>query len=243
MILKDSRGGHNRHKVNEDFFKTWSPCMAYVLGFIYADGALLDVRKSSRGCYLSILSTDLPILEQIKIVFESSHPLYIREPQNMTSPRTFKKYLSKRAYVLRIGNRMIYSDLVSLGLKPRKSLDIALPKIPHAYFFDFLKGYFDGDGCLYIDKSKTWLNAKLIFTSGSKKFLTSLSKTLAIKLKVSLMQIKMQSNGAYQLIYRKRDTIKILDKMYKNVANQLYLERKYNKYLMIAQNPPRHDLA
>jgi len=26
-----------KYAVNEDFFKTWTPTMAYLLGFIYAD--------------------------------------------------------------------------------------------------------------------------------------------------------------------------------------------------------------
>jgi hypothetical protein len=45
-MVRDPRGGHNRKKINEDFFKTWSPQMTYVLGFMYADGALLNTKQT-----------------------------------------------------------------------------------------------------------------------------------------------------------------------------------------------------
>jgi hypothetical protein len=43
----DVRGGYNHNKINENFFKTWSPKMAYILGLIFADGAIEDVRNSN----------------------------------------------------------------------------------------------------------------------------------------------------------------------------------------------------
>src|SRR4030067_800895 len=65
-MYRDPRGGHNRKKVNECFFKTWSPQMAYVLGLIYADGAVEDVRQSSRTCYLQLSSIDKELLESVR---------------------------------------------------------------------------------------------------------------------------------------------------------------------------------
>lgn len=38
----DPRGGHNRYKFDKDFFKKWTPEMAYVLGFMYANGNIMD---------------------------------------------------------------------------------------------------------------------------------------------------------------------------------------------------------
>ena len=77
IVDRDPRGGHNRRLVNEDFFKVWSPKMAYVLGFIYADGAVEDCRKSSRTCYLQLSNNDKNLLNQIKEVMLSSHSLYL----------------------------------------------------------------------------------------------------------------------------------------------------------------------
>ena len=66
VMILDNRGGHNRKKINENFFKLWCPKMAYVLGFIYADGSLLNTNKSSRTYYLSFSNNDYPLLEKIR---------------------------------------------------------------------------------------------------------------------------------------------------------------------------------
>jgi hypothetical protein len=52
-----------KYKANEDFFKVWNPTMAYVLGFIYADGCIYI---SERGSYLSVTSIDKDIIINIK---------------------------------------------------------------------------------------------------------------------------------------------------------------------------------
>lgn len=43
----DPRGGHNRFSFHKDFFKRWSDEMAYVLGFLFADGNVIDATQKS----------------------------------------------------------------------------------------------------------------------------------------------------------------------------------------------------
>ncbi len=59
----------------------------------------------------------------------------------------------KTQYLLRIGSHEIFNQLSAFGLIPHKSLTIAVPKIPSACFSAFILGYFDGDGCVHIEKS------------------------------------------------------------------------------------------
>lgn len=47
--------------------------MAYVLGYLYSDGDIEDVRKSSRTQYITFGSKDKEILEAIKIAMGSEH--------------------------------------------------------------------------------------------------------------------------------------------------------------------------
>jgi len=53
--------------VDESFFKIWSPKMAYVLGYMFADGAILDTNTSSRTYYLCFASNDLDLLRKRKL--------------------------------------------------------------------------------------------------------------------------------------------------------------------------------
>lgn len=229
---KDPRGGHNRSKINQNFFKSWSPKMAYVLGFVFADGAIEDVQKSSRTCYLTITVTskDVLVLEKIRDAIKSNHKFYFRNAQEMIFPNG-KKYICKERTILRIGCKLMYNNLLELGVTPRKSLTALFPTVPTEYLFHFLRGYFDGDGCIHLIKDRF---PRIIFTSGSKKFLEGLSKvlseTLQIPLKPVYAQLQDSNNYCYRLHYNTKMSRIILQLMYKNLEQAPYLERKYAIY-------------
>ncbi|EKD79968.1 MAG: hypothetical protein ACD_40C00236G0001 [uncultured bacterium] len=121
-MVRDPRGGHNRKAVSENFFKTWSPEMAYVLGFMFADGSLLDTNISSRTYYLFFANNDLDLLSQIRSSLDSNHRIYVKPPCVIRHKNG--KYTSHEGYVLRIGNKVMYRDLINLGLTHRKSKTI-----------------------------------------------------------------------------------------------------------------------
>ena len=228
----DPRGGHNRKVINENFFKFWSPQMAYVLGLIFADGAVEDVRKSSRTCYIAITSNDKLLLEQVRSVLSSEHNIYSRKPRIQTFGHT-KSYLCRETFTLRVGNKMMYQSLVEIGLTPRKSLNMKLPDIRGKFFGYFLRGYFDGDGNIscYIPKGRNKPRIRLTFVSGSYKFLDALARKIQTILNTTSKSfLKKKGQNAYYLRYSKRDGLKILGCMYKNLDDSPYLKRKYDIY-------------
>ncbi|HSV94818.1 MAG TPA: LAGLIDADG family homing endonuclease [Spirochaetia bacterium] len=223
---RDKRGGYNRKKIDEDFFKVWSPKMAYVLGFIYADGAVEDCRKSSRTCYLLLANNDLNILKDIMAAMSTKQTVHTIGPRVIKIRD--KKYWCKTSYYVRIGNKLIYEDLLKLGLCPRKSLIIELPNIPEQYFQYFLRGYFDGDGCINIEKNKK-NRVNVIFTSGSKIFLEQLVFYIhkiypTIKCSISF------GYGAYKLRYNWRNALMVAGYIYQDIVQAPYLKYKYKKY-------------
>ncbi len=205
-----------KYKVNEDFFKKWSYEMAYVLGFIFADGSLEDVAYI-RGQYLRFHNTDYEIINKIKHTLGSEHKIVCLP--------SFKN--RKMRFMLRIGSHKIFGDLSKFNLYPNKSLDLDLPPIPKKYFGSFLRGYFDGDGCIYVEKPKRIL--KVIFTSGCKRFLVELSAAISQNVRINLHKV-VDNRRSYQLRYSQRDGLKILKYIYKNIENRLYLIKKYNIY-------------
>jgi hypothetical protein len=49
------------HKeINHDFFKNWSPEMAYILGFFAADGTMIKNRRGAHFIELEITDFDYP---------------------------------------------------------------------------------------------------------------------------------------------------------------------------------------
>lgn len=201
--------------------------MAYVLGYLYADGSLEDA-SYIRGKYIRVVSTDLSSIQVIKQLLGSEHKIIERL---VVAPR-------KKLYVLRIGDHCLYDSLARRGLHPRKSLTMRLPLVPNKYWGDFVRGYFDGDGCIHLEKGKTGKIKRLatVFTSGSKQFLLQLARRLN---RFGLQKMKVYtSRRSFQLRFSTRDSIKLYELMYAN-ASTVYLPRKYGLFLVYFKLPKR----
>ncbi|MHB1086730.1 MAG: LAGLIDADG family homing endonuclease, partial [Minisyncoccota bacterium] len=127
-----------KYAVAEDFFDTWSDSMAYVLGYIYADGSLED-SIGIRGKYLRITSTDSDRIVAIKRLLQAAHPIVVERRVGNRKP----------LYLLRIGSTRLYTRLFSMGVTPRKSHTMQFPLVPQKNVPAFVRGYFDGDGGVY----------------------------------------------------------------------------------------------
>jgi len=209
-------------KKNEDFFKKWSPEMAYVLGFFTADGCMI---KNNRGAhFIEFHITDKNILEKIKKLLGSNHK--ISERKGNTKWKT--------AFRLQIGSKIIFEDLLLLGMTPNKSNTIKLPAVPEKYFKDFVRGYFDGDGNVYANsyrrKGRNKLSTTLLtgFTCGSMDFLKELHIKLKCLAKISGGTI-FNRNSYSRLYYSVNDSCRLYKFMY-NTRNTLFLERKKNVF-------------
>lgn len=211
--------------LNQDFFKKWNPEMAYVLGFFVADGCMM---KNKRGAhFIEFQITDRDLLISIKQAFNASHKISFRVGNERHRTR----------YRLQIGSKELFSDLFNLGVTPRKSKTIKLPSIPEEFFSHFLRGYFDGDGCVSLTKywrknRQCWYWAFTTrFTSGSKIFLRQLWQYLKKYISGGYLQDK--SGSGYDLVFSRKDGLALFRLMYNNInlSSDLYLKRKYNKFI------------
>ena len=70
---------------------------------------------------------------------------------------------------------------------PAKTKIISALKIPKEYFFDFLRGHFDGDGTFYSYWDPRWRSSFMFYTefiSASKKHIDWIRDILLKKLKI-----------------------------------------------------------
>lgn len=198
--------------------------MAYVLGFFVADGCMSINPRGSR--YIEFTSTDRELIKKVRKIMRSKHTIGVYEPSSSRR---------KTRYRLQIGSKEMFKDLLRLGFTPCKSHNIKLPNISQKYFSNFVRGYFDGDGCISFGiyprktrKSKLYLLSTR-FTSGCKKFLEDLLSVLKkyANLKGGFVVGK---NRGFELCFSIKDSKKLYRFMYDDVPNSRFLERKYNKF-------------
>ncbi len=201
--------------VNKKFFKKWTDEMAYVLGFIFADGNIIKTKRDT--WFLSIQITDREILYKMRDCLSSNHKI---------SKRVLKEN-HKTLYRLQIGSKEICNDLMKFCITPRKSKNMIFPEIPQKFQPHFIRGYFDGDGHVWHGKNKKG-NLVIItgFTSGSIVFLNELKRIL-FELGILGGSIVFKEKG-YCLQYSIKDSFKLSKIMYNGISqkNQLFLNRK-----------------
>ncbi len=206
-----------KYYCNEKLFERWSPEMAYLLGYIYADGSLEDA-SYLRGKYLRLTSADMELILLTKQILDSAHSIVRIKPK---TPKHKWKYL------LRIGSHKIYDDLTKLGLYPNKSLTMQLPDIPKKHIQHFVRGYFDGDGHVSITKNRDKFSKLIVvFISGSSDFLKALAELLCYELDLKINKIYKGWHNSYRLAYSTNDSVKIFKYLYSDSKN-VFLSRKY----------------
>lgn len=186
------------YAVNEQFFDTWSPDMAYTLGFILTDGC---VTRNT----VSISQAVPEPLEAIKRMMSSEHPINL--VPNGGNP-LYTLNISRKSLVTAIGKR---------GIHAAKSLTVKLPEVPDEYFADFLRGVIDGDG---------WAHPKgymVTITSGSELFANQLNA----RLNGVGFPFRVEHDGyAYRIKLSGKDEIKRLELYLYCDPNAFYIERK-----------------
>ena len=209
-------------EIKTDFFKKWSEEMAYILGFIAADGNVTK-RKDRKDSYIfNITNKEKAILFKIRDLICPNRKLGSKR-----SGYTGRK----EHYYLQLSDKQICIDLIRLGIIPRKTYSFKLPLIPKKYFSDFVRGFFDGDGMVYIYNVNYTPQIKAGFVSCSQNFLTEFNNRLCASLKIPEKNIhkvtnqKLRKLPQYSICLYISDCDKLGDFMYKSKPS-LFLSRK-----------------
>jgi hypothetical protein len=200
-----------KYKVNHDFFKKWSYDMAYILGFWFADGW---IRNNRFGIIQH--KKDKYLLEQILKTMQSDNILH--------------KNRSSNCYSIEINSIEIVKDIKKLGGKERKSLDVKFPKIPTKYLPDFIRGLWDGDGCISYSKTVGKECYKSSYVCGSKDFVDTMFALLKMKIYGLNGIIYKNNRGIFTIMFGKNDTIRLRDYIYGKGKSNIKLLRKFDKF-------------
>ena len=214
---------------NIDYQIKWTPEFAYAIGLLTTDGNL-----SKDGRHFDFTSNDVELVKTFKKCMNLTNV----KIGTKTSGSTNKRYSR-----IQFSNVKLYKKLLKIGLMPNKSRNINGLKIPNRYFFDFVRGCFDGDGTIFSYWDQRWHSSFMFyisFASGSFNFLQWLQKKIKTNCGLNGYIGKNGDNRNFILRCAKKESLVLFNKMFHS-KNIPFLKRKYEKALKIFRTDENHN--
>lgn len=211
---------------------------AYFLGLMFSDGCVYKNKDwESYSIKIGQVEENKDIIYKINELLESDYPIYT----TLTGSKLF--------YNLEFKSKQMYEDLNKYGVSSCKSLVCKFPDfIPRELMPHFIRGLFDGDGCVWEGKRKIMKvkdttkesgyrerivhNVKFTYT-GNFNFVNSLQDYLVNvlgfkKTKLNFSKAK-ESKHICTMEYSGRNQLKLFyNYIYKDAS--VYMERKKLKF-------------
>lgn len=209
-----------RYELNENFFDVIdTEEKAYWLGFLYADGTITPIKRKdyikSYTLEIGLARKDKSHLEKMKKSIGSTHEIVDKMVKDSEVSR------------LRIYSTKMCRNLIDKGCTPTKSLTLTFPSediLPKELVRHFIRGYLDGDGCVYAVPEKY---AYIVNFIGTREFLESIQNVFAKEIGLTKTAIKAKGR-AFQTQWGGRlNMVKIRSYLYSDCS--ICLERKQKK--------------
>lgn len=219
---------NRKHTVNHHYFdQIDSEEKAYWLGFLWADGSISKTATRCSGKNRLTLSQKIKEIKHLKKFADALHSdssIQIREPMP-----------NQKIAVLHINSRLLCESLENIGYGNKQDR-LNIPKMPKKLLRHFIRGYFDGDGCLsiYEQKVKQWtIHRQEWSLTGPQRLIENIRDILNQQTTVSpSVKIKTyaRTNKAVSLRYGKKADI---DTLYHYLYDDatIYLDNKHQKFV------------
>lgn len=206
------------------FLQDWlNECSSYILGVILADGYLNPISDpAGKRLTLDLAIKDVDYLIKLAIWLGIKKIKYRMDKSGNIVSAKFRFYGAKAL-----------EPLYKMNLHVSKSTkfdESIFNYVPQKYKSHFLRGIFDGDGCMYLRKNEN--RGTLSFHMGNREVLERIKKEFHDKLGIIKGSIRCHkdSKNKWTLEYNSRvDIVKILDYMYTDHEKSFWLPRKKEK--------------
>lgn len=215
----EAKDVQRKYHVDDNFFKRQSSDMAYILGFLAADGS---ISSKENGIFLELHQQDEEILKKIVSTVQLDRPLTYRI-NNSGTP----------CVKMSVWSSSWKKDLAVYGITPNKTFTLQPPVfLESCYNIDFIRGYFDGDGTIVVRPEKQ--QAEVNITGVSKNMIVWIRDTLATQYGISNPKLTTslapnQKTIIYKTAYFNLETLKRLYHVFYDHSS-LRMERKFNKF-------------
>ena len=204
------------YDIDENFFDNIdSEEKAYWLGFLTADGC---IKRNKNQISLGLSIKDYNHLEKLKNSLKSNKKIYIEKYGTNYKKDAVSCYF-------KFDNKHMYNTLLNIGFSSSKSMNEKPINMNNNLIRHYIRGIFDGDGWLYFNKN----SCEIGFGMGL-NILLYIKSIFENNINLKEYKIKPYKNIYRYRITSKKEINKILDYLYKD--SNIYLHRKYEKYLM-----------
>jgi len=223
---KDNYITNKKYTFNENFFEIIdNELKAYWLGFIFADGNVY-IPKYKEGKTKG---------GRVDIALKAEDDYHLGNFGNDINGTMDVIYRD-----MKIGDKIhpscritansikMAKDLINHGCTPKKSLTLEFPNhLPKELLPHFIRGYIDGDGCVFFKVYEKTDNFHLSML-GTVDFLTGVRNVL-IENGIKCADIKPQKSQAFSFhVFGQDNLVKLYNYLYKDATR--FLGRKIDKY-------------
>lgn len=206
-----------KYSLNENFFATQTPDMAYLLGFLGADGC---VSRKSNEIVILLAQKDAELLQKIASIISLDKPVKLYTDSN-----------GRDCAKLSFSSSKIKEDLANYGIVPHKTLSFSFPeKLDKRYYVDFIRGFWDGDGWI----SRTGSGTTFGIVCANENLLQTVIDFFEDQYQIPKVTIYSRKRGinyarVYEIHYMTRSANRIFDILY-DTSSSLFLARKKEKF-------------
>lgn len=233
---------HSRYKYsfNDSYFNTIdTPEKAYWLGFIAADGCIIDTSAgegSQKRVKIALQKSDDEHLRKFRECIEGNHPITYHEVVNR------KWNIKSEECQIVIYSASMVEDLERLGLYPRKTYSLPFPntrQVSNRLMPHYLRGFIDGDGS-FTSRTRDDRDrrvAEFNITGADKTFLNDSREFLENTLDVRVGLYRNEDGNWRITASSISDVLHILDYVYRadGITYNSVLNRKYLKYMQVRE--------
>ena len=206
------------YNIDDNFFKNQNEDMAYILGFIAADG---NVAKKENCISIEVHEKDKDLLELVRERTKNTRPLkfyiHIHKDCEDTPVVKFQTWSSEWK-----------KDLAIYNIVPNKTFILKPPTfLNKQYYGAFIKGYFDGDGSVY-EKTN---GIEVSIGGASKEMILWIREVLVTQYGIigsyDTYSTPNKQHLMYRIKYHSNYSLSLLYKIwYEDNPSNLYLPRK-----------------
>jgi len=227
-LKKNGRRRQRKHLFDQNAFSIYDADSCYWAGFIAADGCI-DKRKTHIRVDLS--TEDRGHLTKLLGYVKDSSPNIVDGEKEVCFGEATT--IVKHSRVDVNSTAIVKNIINNFNVVPNKTFNLAPPvDIPNNMLSHYIRGYFDGDGSVYWNKSHQC--AVFNISSGSKQLLGWFGAKIKdqVDYKFGDKALVLRPNRSIWCINHQHSGAKyILDWLYKDSTPETRLDRKYKKYI------------